>query len=119
MARIEDALPLADIRRAERLERALDGVCEVAEANRALLIALQAQSDAVFHEAPGPEGGEVATRSPFTDPLERLVTDGQADGSLRAGDPLETATLLFNQVGWTYLHLRSGHRWAPARARRC
>lgn len=29
---------------------------------------------------------------------------------------LETATVLFNLVGWSYLHLRSGHRWPPDRA---
>lgn len=102
----------------ERLERALSAVCEVAEANLALLLALQAQSDAVFHDESPDEGEEVATRSAFTEPLERLLIDGHADGSLRTSDPLETATVLFNQVGWTYLHLRSGHRWTPERAQR-
>jgi AcrR family transcriptional regulator len=102
----------------ERLERALEAICEVAEANLPLLVALQAESDAVFHDEPTGADEEIATGSSFTEPLERLLIDGQADGTLRANDPLETATLLFNQVGWTYLHLRSGHRWAPARARR-
>lgn len=102
----------------ERLERALEAVCEVAEANLALLMALQAQSDAVFHAEPPDGRAEVETRATFTEPLERLLIDGQADGTLRASDPLEIATVLFNQVGWTYLHLRSGHRWAPERARR-
>lgn len=102
----------------ERLERALEAICEVAEANLPVLVALQAESDAVFHDEPSSAHEEVATGSSFTEPIERLLIDGQADGSLRANDPLETATLLFNQVGWTYLHLRSGHRWAPERARR-
>lgn len=102
----------------ERLERALEAICEVAEANLPLLAALQAESDAVFHDERSGGDEEVATRTSFTEPLERLLIDGQADGTLRANDPLETATLLFNQVGWTYLHLRSGHRWAPERARR-
>jgi AcrR family transcriptional regulator len=101
-----------------RLERALKAVCEVAEANLALLMALQAQSDAIFHAEPSDDREEVETRWAFTEPLERLLIDGQADGTLRAGDPLEIATVLFNQVGWTYLHLRSGHRWAPERALR-
>ena len=24
--------------------------------------------------------------------------------------------MLFNLVGWTYLHMRTGHGWSPARA---
>ncbi|MGI8863861.1 MAG: hypothetical protein ACR2JH_05590 [Solirubrobacteraceae bacterium] len=52
----------------------------------------------------------------FTEPLERLLRDGIADGSLRNVDPVETATVLFNQVGWTYVHLRTGHGWNAQRA---
>jgi AcrR family transcriptional regulator len=102
----------------ERLECALRAICEVAESNLALLLALDAQSEAVFHDGAADVDEEVATRSEFTDPLERLLIDGHADGTLRDGDPLETATVLFNQVSWSYLHLRSGHRWAADRARR-
>jgi AcrR family transcriptional regulator len=99
----------------ERLELALRALCDVAERNLELLLALQAASDALFHEE---GGGEVLTRSVFTEPLERLLRDGAADGSLRApDDPAETATVLFNLVGWTYLHLRTGHRWSARRAR--
>jgi hypothetical protein len=28
------------------------------------------------------------------------------------------ATVLFNLVGWTYMHLRTGHGWTPERASR-
>ena len=98
----------------ERMELALGSLCDTAEANLELLVALRAQSDAIFHE----EGGEVLTRSVFTEPLERLLRDGISDGSLRDVDPVEMATVLFNQVGWTYVHLRTGHRWPPERARR-
>ncbi len=102
---------------AERLARALEYLCEAAEANMALLIALRAQSDGVFHVDEQPEA---LTRSVFTEPLERLLRDGVADGSLREVDPVETATVLFNLVGWTYVHLRSGHGWAPSEpASRC
>lgn len=97
----------------DRLEQALGALCDVAEANLALLLALGAATDAVFHE----EGEEVLTRGPFTEPLERLLRDGAADGTLRPGDPVETATVLFNLVGWTYVHLRSGHGWQADRAR--
>ena len=79
-----------------------------------LLVALRAQSDGVFHR-----GGEdeALTRTVFAEPLERLLRDGIADGSLREVDPLETATVLFNLVGWTYVHMRTGHGWSPERAR--
>lgn len=32
-------------------------------------------------------------------------------------DAEETATLLFNASGWTYRHMRLGHRWPVERAR--
>ena len=99
---------------AERLAEALHQLCRSAEDNMGLLVALRAQSDAVFHRS----DDEALTRSVFTEPLEKLLRDGVVDGSLRAVDPLETATVLFNLVGWTYIHLRTGHGWAPERARR-
>ena len=99
---------------ADRLESALVALCEQAEANLELLLALRSRTDAVFHES----GQEAMTRSVFTDPLKRLLQDGIADGSLRRLDPAELATVLFNLVGWTYIHLRTGHGWNTARARR-
>jgi AcrR family transcriptional regulator len=98
----------------ERLEQALHALCESAEENLELLIALRSQTDAIFHEH---KEGEVMTQSVFTEPLERLLRDGIADGSLRKLDPVEAATVLFNLVGWTYIHLRTGHRWTPRHAR--
>ncbi len=96
---------------AERLAQALDALCDAAEAHMSLLVALRAQSDGVFHR-PGQQ--EAMTRSVFTDPLERLLRDGIADGSLREVEPLEAATVLFNLVGWTYVHMRTGHGWSPS-----
>jgi len=99
----------------DRMALALAALCDAAEANLDLLVALRAQSDAVFHDE---SDREALTRDVFTEPLERLLRDGAADGTLRAVDePVETATVLFNLVGWTYVHLRTGHRWKPARAR--
>jgi len=98
-----------------RLKVALTALCEMAEAEMEVLIALRAQSDAVFH-APGDE--EQLTRSVFTEPLERILRDGAGDGSIRSGDATEQATVLFNLVGWTYVHLRTGHGWSAERARR-
>lgn len=100
---------------AERLARALEALCDQAERHMPLLVALRAQNDAVFHQT-GEE--EALTRTVFTEPLERLLRDGTADGSLREVDAVETATALFNLVGHTYIHLRTGHGWKPERAMR-
>ena len=100
---------------AERLVIALEALCASAEENMALLLALRAQSDAIFHRE---DAEEALTRTVFIEPLEKLLRDGAADGSVRAVDPAEMATVLFNVVGWTYIHLRTGHGWNPERARR-
>jgi AcrR family transcriptional regulator len=98
---------------ADRLGAALIALCESAEEHMALLVALRAQSDGIFHR----DEEEALTRTVFTEPLEKLLREGATDGSLRDVDPLETATVLFNLVGWTYVHLRSGHGWSKDRAR--
>lgn len=98
---------------ADRLRDALEVLCTEAERHMGLLVALREQTDAVFHE----DDEEALTRNVFTEPLERLLRDGAADGSLRAVDAAEMATVVFNMVGWTYVHLRTGHGWAPQRAR--
>lgn len=100
---------------AVRLRQALEALCANAEEHMALLVALRARSDAIFHRE---DEEEALTRTVFTEPLEKLLREGAADGSLRAVDALETATVLFNLVGWTYIHLRTGHGWAPPRAQR-
>lgn len=99
----------------DRLEQALAALCDSAEQNLTLLVTLGSRRDRVFHD----EGDDGAmTRTVFTEPIERLLRDGQSDGSLRAADPVELATVLFNLVGWTYIHLRTGHGWRAERARR-
>lgn len=100
----------------ERLELALSALCAVTEANLSLLVALDsAERDAIFHA--GDE--EALTQEVFTEPLQALLRDGLADGSL-ALDPREsveeTATVLFNLLAWTYRHLRLAHGWPPPRA---
>lgn len=99
----------------DRLELALGALCGVSERNLAMLPALADElRDAVWHEP----GDDVLTRGAFTAPFRRLLEDGAADGSLDPpGDLDELATVLYNQVSWTYRHLRTGHRWSPARAR--
>ena len=97
---------------AERLFVALEHLCAASEEQMGLLLALPAQAGDVFHD----DGEEALTRTVFTEPLERLFRDGIADGSLSAADPEEAATVAFNLVGWTYIHLRTGHGWSPERA---
>ena len=101
----------------ERLEAALAALCRTAEANRGLLAALSAQEHAAVYHEGGDGPGAVATRPAFTEAIERLLLDGAADGSLRATDAAETATVLVNLVGLSYRHLRDGHRWSAERAR--
>jgi AcrR family transcriptional regulator len=97
----------------DRLEQALVGLCDVTERNLALHEALSVQArNTIYHE----DEQEPLTRSVFVQPLERLLLDGAADGTLAQVDPKETATVLFNAVGHTYVHLRTGHRWPPERA---
>jgi AcrR family transcriptional regulator len=100
----------------ERLEHAMHALCGVMEGNLWLIAALgDRPRDAIFHE----DGDDALTRSVFTEPVERLLRDGAADGSLRTvEDPRETATVLFNLIGWTYRHLRTGHGWSPERVER-
>lgn len=99
----------------ERLEIALAAECELAESSLGLMAALGDQAhNAIFHE----EGPSALTRDVYTAPLQRLLMDGIADGSLKPTDAAETATVLFNLVGFTYRHLRQGHTWPAAQARR-
>lgn len=98
---------------AARLGLALDALCRSTEANLALLVALNGRTEGIFHR----DEPEPLTRDVFTDPLAKILRDGVADGSLRAVDVEQTATVLFNMVGWTYMHLRTGHGWSAERAR--
>lgn len=99
----------------ERLELALTQLCGLTDRNSELMNALgHAERDAVFHERTKP----ALTKRVFTEPVQRLLADGAADGSLEVADPEETATVLFNLVGHTYRHLRTVHGWSAKRARR-
>jgi AcrR family transcriptional regulator len=99
-----------------RLTRALEAVCASTDARAELLAGLDAAArNAIYHEA----GDDALTRSEFVSPVVRLLRDGALDGSLRAfADVEEAATVLYNQVCWTYQHLRRDHRWSAERATR-
>ncbi len=98
----------------ERLGAALGALCAVNERYLGPLDALGRAGEFVFHE----EGeGPVMTRISFTDALRRILEDGVRDGTLAVPEADEMATLLFNATGWTYRHMRIGHRWDPERTR--
>lgn len=99
-----------------RLGQALRAVCAVDERYLGVLGALAGRLDTVFHE-PGEHDEPVLTRAAFTDGLRRLLEDGAQDGSIAVADPSQTATLVFNAVGHTYRHMRTGHSWPADVAR--
>lgn len=100
-----------------RMELALDALCDVADHNLMLLAGMYPLEVSVFHEgrSRGHAGRQV--RSDFVEPFARLLRDGEIDGTLDGADPDETAQVLFNLVGWTYVHLRAAHGWSRRRAR--
>lgn len=97
----------------DRLTRALEAICDQAERHMELLQALAAFNDELFHEK---GSGSVMTRDHYVGPLRRLLLDGAIDGTIRPVDANEMATVIFNQVGQTYMHLRTGHGWSRQRA---
>jgi AcrR family transcriptional regulator len=98
----------------ERLQAALVAVCDVTERHLAFLAGLDDEADSqLFHES----AGGVRSRDAYVSPLERLLEDGIADGSIRQLDVPETATLVVNTVDRTYRHLRATHAWSVERTR--
>lgn len=104
---------------AQRLLSALRACCAIVEQHLPVLAGLSTAPDPVFHlDEPHSEGSR-ETRNVYVAPFERLLHDGVADGSLHpAGSAEETATLLFNVLPRTYLHLRTAHGWDAPRATR-
>lgn len=95
---------------ADRLERALGALCDVADRHLPLLLA----SDTAFHRAS--EGA--AQPFSFIEPLTRLIRDGVADNSLSlAEDSQTTGDVIFNAICWPYVHLRGRHGWTAGKAR--
>jgi len=96
---------------AERLHTALTVLCEVAERHAAVLTAFYGEPARGIPGRPGR-----TTSFEFIEPFERLLRDGQVDGSLVVDDAARQATVVANAVCWTYLHMRRAHRWAAADA---
>ena len=97
----------------ERLRAALEALCDTADDHLHLLAGMFLAHGEVFHQ-PGPDALVVDV---FAEPIERLLRDGAVDGSLRDLPPEVTATVLFNLVGWGYIHLRAAHEWKPGATR--
>ena len=95
---------------AERLRIALGALCATADQHLHVLAGFFLAGGEVFHQ-PGPDAMVVEV---FAEPFERLLRDGAVDGSLRHLSPTITATVLFNLVGWGYIHLRAAHGWGAS-----
>lgn len=95
---------------ADRLEKALCALCDVADRHLPLLLT----SDTAFHRATSLISPPIS----FLDPLTRLISDGVTDGSLAPSEDCQTTgDVVFNTICWPYVHLRGRHDWAPAKAR--
>ena len=100
---------------ATRLRLLLDALCDLADRHLALVAALYDGPTVAFHLSL--DDHELLTRFEYTEPFERIIVDGVEDGTLQSDDPAEDAELVFNLVGWTYVHLRRSHGWPVERAR--
>ncbi|MCT2281841.1 TetR/AcrR family transcriptional regulator [Micromonospora chalcea] len=102
----------------ERLRRAVEALCVVADDHLPLLAGLYTADGGLFH-APPDAKGSVPTHADLIAPLTKLLCDGADDGSLRrVDDPQHWAALLFNTIGWGYIHLRHSQQWPAASTRR-
>lgn len=99
----------------DRLMLLARALFDLADQHLALLAGLFDGPTAVFHLAT--DDHDALTRLEYTAPFARILADGQTDGTLASDDPDEDAEVLFNLLGWTYVHLRRSHGWEPERAR--
>lgn len=100
-----------------QLQAALNAVFDVADRHLLLLAGLFSDDAGVFH-APPDATGALPTNDVFIAPLEKLIADGERDGSIAVqADRTETATVLFNTAGWGYVQLRHAQQWPIERAR--
>jgi AcrR family transcriptional regulator len=102
---------------AARLRCAMYAACTVVEEHLRLLAGLSTLPDPIFH-LDGQEGEDGrGTRDVYITPFRRMIQDGQVDGTVYSHlDAEQTATLLFNVLTRTYLHMRVGHGWTPEHA---
>lgn len=96
---------------ASRLVAALEVLCEVYERHAGPLGALYCVSARPLPGRPGR-----TTSMEFIEPIERLLRDGELDGSLTTENPRDDALLVANMVAWSYLHMRKAHKWSASKA---
>ncbi len=101
----------------DRMLLLLDALYELADQHLGLLAGLYDGPSAIFHMGLDADDLATLTRFEYTDPFERLLADGNTDGTLTSEDPRLDAELIFNMAGWTYIHFRRSHGWTAADAR--
>lgn len=101
----------------DRMLRLLEALYDLADEHLGLLAGLYDGPSALFHLGLTDSGPGLITRLEYTSPFERLLTDGDTDGTLRSDQPHDDAELIFNTAGWTYIHFRRSHAWPPNKAR--
>ena len=101
----------------DRMLLLLDALYELADQHLGLLAGLYDGPSAIFHLGLDADDPTVLTRFEYTAPFERLLTDGNTDGTLTSDDPRIDAELIFNTAGWTYVHFRRSHGWTAETAR--
>jgi AcrR family transcriptional regulator len=94
----------------EKLQRALEALCELADRHLHLMLA----NDEAFHQEPQP-----GQRPDYLGPFITFLRQGAADGTLAPGeDVVEAADAVFNATAWPYVHFRGRHKWPAKRAQR-
>jgi len=101
----------------DRMLLLLDALYGLADEHLGLLAGLFDGPSAIFHMALDTDDPTALTRLEYTDPFQRLLTDGNTDGTLASSDTGTDAELIFNTAGWTYIHFRRSHGWSPEKAR--
>lgn len=96
---------------ANRMEAALGAPCQAADQHLTLLVSLYPHPHSPFHEE---VDGAALVQEPFAErSSDSSVTASPTARCVHAG---ADATLLFNLVSWTYVHLRHAHHWPPEEA---
>ncbi len=103
---------------AERFDSFWSAMFDAADQHLQFLAGLFAGSESPFHrQVGGTPASEIATDAKFVAPVERLLRDGELDGTLAPQVDLhDAATVMFNATMWTYVHFRLAHQWSRERS---